>query len=112
MKPRVAFRVDNKLADDDTKLAVELIFESLDGFGPEKVVEQIEPLRKLVEARERLSGLLTSMDGNDRLDDILQEVVQNTEALKSVNEDIQKKRESNSATEAEGTTPRKKLNDN
>jgi len=84
MKPRLAFRVDNKLTGDDTKLAVEMRFKSLDDFRPENVVNQIEPLRKLLEARQRLSGLLSKLDGNDRLDELLQEVIANTDSLQKL----------------------------
>ncbi|RPJ02369.1 MAG: type VI secretion system contractile sheath small subunit, partial [Deltaproteobacteria bacterium] len=51
MKPRLAFKVDNKLSGEDTKLGVELRFKSIDDFHPEQVVQQVEPLRKLIEAR-------------------------------------------------------------
>ncbi len=84
MKPRIAFRVDNKLANDDSKLGVELRFNSMDDFGPEQVVNQIEPLRKLAEARKKLSDLLSKMDGNDRLVELLQEVISNTDALQKL----------------------------
>ncbi|MFP5261299.1 MAG: type VI secretion system contractile sheath small subunit [Blastocatellia bacterium] len=86
MKPRLAYRVDNKLADDGTKINVELKFNSLDDFDPDNVVEQVEPLRRLVEARRRLSDLLSKMDGNDRLDELLQEVIQNSSAQKQLSE--------------------------
>jgi len=84
MKPRVAFKVDNKLTGDDTKLAVELRFKSIDDFRPENVVTQVEPLRKLLDARQRLSGLLNKLDGNDKLDDLLQKVIADTDALKKL----------------------------
>jgi type VI secretion system protein ImpB len=80
MKPRLAYRVDNKLADDSTKFNVELRFSSLDDFEPDRLVQQVEPLRRLVEARSRLSDLLSKMDGNDRLEELLQEIIQNTSA--------------------------------
>jgi len=86
MKPRVAFKVDNKLANDDSKLAVELRFNSLDDFSPEQVVQQVEPLRKLVDARRRLSNLLNKLDGNDKLDELLQEAISSTEALHKLGE--------------------------
>jgi type VI secretion system protein ImpB len=86
MKPRLALKVDNKLADDETKLGVELNFKSLEDFEPEKVVNQVEPLRKLLEARSRLSDLVHKIDGNDKLDEILQSVIGNTESLKKVGE--------------------------
>jgi type VI secretion system protein ImpB len=81
MKPRLAFRVDNKLTDDDTKLGVELRFQNLDDFAPERVAEQVETLKKLMEVRQQLKGLLAKTDGNDRLAERLQEIISNTEKL-------------------------------
>jgi type VI secretion system protein ImpB len=84
IKPRLAFRVDNKLTAEDTKLAVELRFKSLDDFHPEQVAGQISPLRKLVETRQKLSDLLAKLDGNDKLDELLQEVMANTSSLEKL----------------------------
>jgi type VI secretion system protein ImpB len=84
MKPRLAYRVDNKLTADDSAMAVELKFKSLEDFHPEKVAKQIDPLRKLVEAREKLSGLLNKLDGNDKLDELLQEVISSTDSLEKL----------------------------
>ena len=67
MKPRLSFSVDNKLQDDGSKMGVELKFKSMDDFEPDNIVQQVEPLRKLVEARQKLSDLLSKMDGNDKL---------------------------------------------
>jgi len=84
MKPRVAFKVDNKLTNDDTKIGVDLNFKSMEDFEPEQVVNQVEPLRKLLEARRKLSDLMHTLDGNDKLDEVLQDVVSNTDRLKQV----------------------------
>jgi len=84
MKPHIAYKVDNKLTNDDTKMGVDLNFRNLDDFEPEQVVNQVEPLRKLLDARRRLSDLVHKLDGNDKLDEILQNVVGNTESLKKV----------------------------
>lgn len=88
MKPRLAFRVDNKLTGDDTKMAVELRFKSIDDFHPERVADQITPVRKLVEARQKLSGLLNKLDGNDRLDELLQDVITSTDSLKKLGDEV------------------------
>lgn len=78
--PRLAIRVPSKLKPDANEmLNVELKFRSMDDFGPVAVVQQIEPLRKLFEARNRLRDLLTKLDGNDELNSILREVVASTE---------------------------------
>lgn len=80
MQPHLALRVENKLDDDDTKLNVELRFKSYEDFKPDKVVQQVGRLSELIEARKRLDDLLGKMDGNDRLEELLQEVIQNTGA--------------------------------
>ena len=84
MKPRLNLRVENKLSRDGSRLGVELRFASLDDFHPERVALQVEPLRKLVEVRRRLSDLLGKLDGNDRLDELLQKVVVSPESLKLI----------------------------
>lgn len=82
--PGVALRVPNTLAKDDSKLNVELHFSNMDDFTPLALVNQVEPLRKLLEARQRLSDLLAKLDGNDELDTLLRDVVNNTEGLKEI----------------------------
>ena len=80
MKPRLSYRVDNKLTNDGSKMGVELKFQSIDDFHPDRVAQQVEPLRKLVNARQRLSDLLSKMDGNDKLEAILNEIASDTSA--------------------------------
>jgi type VI secretion system protein ImpB len=84
MKPRLVLGVDNKLADDGSKMSVELRFSKMEDFEPDNLVQQVEPLRRLVELRQNLSDLLAKMDGNDKLGDLLQDVLQNTEAQKQL----------------------------
>jgi type VI secretion system protein ImpB len=75
MKPRLAYNTENKLQDDGSKLGVELKFNKIDDFEPDNIVQQVEPLRKLVEARQKLSDLLSKMDGNEKLESILNDVI-------------------------------------
>jgi type VI secretion system protein ImpB len=84
VKPRVAFQVDNELAGDDSKLNVELNFNQLSDFDPTNVAKQVEPLKKLFEARTKLNDLIAKLDGNDDLDALLQEVASNTDNLKEL----------------------------
>jgi type VI secretion system protein ImpB len=84
MKPRLAYKVDNKLTDDNSKLGVELRFNSLEDFHPERVAAQVAPLRKLAEARKKLSDLLNKLDGNDKLEELLKEVISSTETLEKL----------------------------
>ena len=77
--PRVAMKVQNTLTDEDTKLGVELNFNKLDDFEPANVARQVPALKELLEMRDRLTQLMGKMEGNDELEDLLTEVVSNTE---------------------------------
>src|ERR1700678_2642618 len=46
MTPGLNFRVENKLNNDGTEMAVSLKFNAIEDFEPQKLVEQIEPLKK------------------------------------------------------------------
>ena len=81
VEPRAAFRVANELSDGGGEFAVDLKFKSIDDFRPESVVEQVDPLRKLLEARTKLADLRNKLAGNDKLEDILNEVLHSTEKL-------------------------------
>jgi type VI secretion system protein ImpB len=84
MTPRLAYKVENKLANDDSKISVELRFNNIEDFEPEQVAEQVEPLKKLVEVRKQLSALLAKTDGNDKLAEKLQEIIGNTELQQKI----------------------------
>jgi type VI secretion system protein ImpB len=82
--PRVAMKVQNRLTDEDTKLAVELNFKSMDDFDPGQVAEQVPALKKLLDMRLELTQLLSKMEGNDKLDRLLSEVLGNTDKAKEL----------------------------
>jgi type VI secretion system protein ImpB len=75
MKPRVAYNVENKMQEDGSKVGVDLKFTNIEDFEPDNVVQQIDPLRKLVEARQKLSDLRSKMDGNEKLENILNDII-------------------------------------
>ena len=72
--PRLALQVNNTLSADGGKLNPELKFQTLDDFGPLSVIQQVAPLKKLFEVRQRLSDLLAKLDGNESLDALLTQV--------------------------------------
>jgi type VI secretion system protein ImpB len=86
MKPRLSFSTENKLQDDGSKLGVELKFNSIEDFEPDNIVRQVEPLRKLVEARQKLSDLRSKMDGNEKLENMLNDVIQNADKQKELSD--------------------------
>jgi type VI secretion system protein ImpB len=86
MRPRVAYSVENKLSDDPNagKLAVDISFKSMEDFEPEQVARQVKPLRELLELRTRLSDLRGSLQGNEKLERLLQEVVGNSDKMQQI----------------------------
>jgi type VI secretion system protein ImpB len=81
MTPRLAYTVDNELSDqpDAGQIKVDLRFTSMDDFAPERIAQNIEPLRQLLELRTKLSDLRGSLQGNAKLDDLLFDAITNTE---------------------------------
>ncbi len=84
MSPRVAFTVENKLQDDGSKMGVDLKFNDIEDFEPDQIVQQVEPLRKLVEARQKLADLRSKMDGNEKLENILEDIISNQDKQKEL----------------------------
>lgn len=89
MQPHLSFKVDNRLSDQDGRVGVELHFRSLDDFAPDRVAEQVEPLRRLVELRRQLSDLRGSLQGNDKLEEILQATLHDQEALGRLKQELE-----------------------
>lgn len=88
MKPHLSFSVENKLSEDPDapNLKVDLHFKSMDDFEPENVARQVKPLKELLDLRQKLSDLRGSLQGNDKLEELLLDAVNNTdkrEKLKS-----------------------------
>ena len=81
LAPRTVMRVPNTLKNDGTEMAVTLDFQSIDDFEPQSVVKRVEPLAKLLEARNRLADLRNKMLGNEKLEEILDDVLKDTESL-------------------------------
>ncbi len=87
--PRLAVRVPNRLEKDSKdQLNVELVFRNMDDFNPVNIVKQVPALKKLYEGRQRLRDLLTKLDGNDNLDALLKDVIQNTESQAALKKDL------------------------
>jgi type VI secretion system protein ImpB len=90
MKPHLSFAVENKLSDesDAPQLKVDLKFKKLEDFEPANVAKQVKPLRELLELRTRLSDLRGTLQGNDKLEELLLDAVGNTENLNKLKTEI------------------------
>ncbi|GAA5172734.1 type VI secretion system contractile sheath small subunit [Viridibacterium curvum] len=91
MTPRTTFRVKNRLTEKGGELGLDLKFQSMEDFRPESVVQQVEPLKKLLEARSKLADLRGKLAGSEKLEDILQQVLTSTEQLAALQQEAGKK---------------------
>lgn len=90
MKPRLQFTVENKLSDDPNagKLGVELNFHSLDDFAPDAVVHQVPALEELLAFRTKLADLRGALQGNEKLEEILQATVGDEDKMKKLKSEL------------------------
>jgi type VI secretion system protein ImpB len=92
MKPHLAFSVENKLSEDADagQLKIDLRFKSMDDFEPEQVARQVKPLKEMLDLRTKLSDLRGSLQGNDKLEELLLEAVNNSEKLDKLKSELEK----------------------
>lgn len=88
INPKLALQVDNTLADDGTKMAVNLDFKNMDSFSPEAIVDQVEPLKQLLEARNKLRDLLSKADRSEELEKVLEEILKSTENVTDLSKQL------------------------
>ena len=81
MAPGLAFKVKNTLTDQDSELAIHLVFNKMEDFEPDQIVKQIKPLHELKQARDRLRDLLSKTDRSDELEQILEHTLKNSKTL-------------------------------
>lgn len=88
MTPGLKFKVKNTLKKDGTEIPIDLKFESIDDFLPDKVAEQVEPLKRLLDIRLKLKELLGKADCSDQLEAVLEKILKDDENLKTLSETL------------------------
>jgi len=86
--PKLNLKVENTLAGDGSEMAVDLNFNHMEDFEPHKIVDQVEPLKKLLQTRDRLRDLLSKADRSEELEDLLENILNNTEALSTLSGEL------------------------
>lgn len=90
--PKLKLSVASKLEEGGGKLPVSLAFRGLEDFHPRRVLDQIEPLKKLLEQRQRLVDLLAKLDGNEALNELLQDALRDRSRLEALKAALEKAR--------------------
>jgi len=88
MTPELNFKVKNTLKNDDSELAINLQFNSMEDFQPDNVAVQVEPLKKLLDIRTKLKDLLGKADCSEALESELEQILQNSEQLENLSKDL------------------------
>jgi type VI secretion system protein ImpB len=86
--PGLNLKVDNTLAGDDSQMAVNLKFKSLDDFDPAKVAEQVPALKAMLETRSRLRDLVSKADLSEELEGLLEQVLQDKSKLDALSAEL------------------------
>ena len=88
ISPELHFKVENTIAGDGSEMAVDLNFKSMDDFDPAKIVDQVDPLKKLMETRNKLNDLISKVDRSEELEGILESVLQDADQLKKLSGEL------------------------
>ena len=83
ISPRLDLSVEDRLKGEG-EIKVELNFKEFSDFHPEAIVQQVPRLATLLEARTQLRDLLSKLDGNDELNQLLAVVAIDHDELKKL----------------------------
>ena len=86
--PGLNMKVENTLAGDGSEMALNLKFRSMDDFEPARVAEQVPALKALMDTRAKLRDLMSKVDNSEKLEELLDEVLQDEAKLKSLSEQL------------------------
>jgi type VI secretion system protein ImpB len=88
VSPKVAMKVENTLQADGSEMSVTLDFKSMEDFEPQRIVDKVEPLKKLMETRNKLRDLLTKADRSDALESVLEKILSDAEAMAALSKEL------------------------
>ncbi|TCH99475.1 type VI secretion system contractile sheath small subunit [Roseococcus sp. SYP-B2431] len=86
--PGLNMKVENTLAGDGSEMGVNLKFRHMDDFEPAKVAEQVPALKALMETRSKLRDLMSKVDNSEKLEELLDEVLQDEAKLKQLSDQL------------------------
>lgn len=88
ISPELNMKVKNTLDPKGGDMAVGLKFRELDDFSPARVVDQVEPLKKLKAVRDQLTDLLSKADRSEDLEEVLEKTLKSSDQLKKLSESL------------------------
>ncbi len=101
INPRLVLRIPNRLSDENPEISVELRFKELSDFEPQNLAKNIPSLAELYKKRNNLKNLITKMDGNDPLENLLTQIMKNADNLQKLKKELDERDTQNSSETAE-----------
>jgi type VI secretion system protein ImpB len=87
LNPGLNLRVENTLTGEG-EIAVQMAFKSMDDFDPARIVAQVEPLNRLLEARNKIRDLLTKVDRSEDLEGLLERILSKPDQLAQLSSEL------------------------
>lgn len=88
MTPGLNMSVTNTLDGEQTEMAVALQFKSMRDFEPGAIVDQVPALKTLLDARNMLRDLLSKADRSEKLEAMLEGILQDNKDLTQLIEEL------------------------
>ena len=69
-------------------MTVDLEFNSMTDFEPGAIIQQVEPLKKMLDVRNKLRDILTRVDRSEDLEKLLEDCLSNTAQLEELAKEL------------------------
>ena len=89
INPRLVIRVVNRIDESIPETSIELLFSKIEDFEPQNLAKNIPSLSRLYEKRVNLKNLIAKMDGNDKLESLLTQIMKNNDNMQKLKQEIQ-----------------------
>src|SRR5262245_12424398 len=90
MAPQVKYTLPNKLSSDPDagEIPIDLTFESMKDFESDRMAQRDESHKKILELRTKLADLRGSIQGNDKLEAMLQETMKDADKMAQLKSEL------------------------
>jgi type VI secretion system protein ImpB len=100
ISPRLVLRVANRLSDESPETSIELTFNDMTDFQPHRLSKNVPSLKALYNKRNGFKNLIAKMDGNDKLEALLSQIMKNRSNLEKLKKELDDRTETTPQADA------------
>jgi type VI secretion system protein ImpB len=93
ISPRLVIRVANRLSDENPETSIELTFSDMADFQPQRLAQNVPTIKTLYNKRNSFKNLIAKMDGNDKLEALLSQIMKNRNNLEKLKKELDDREE-------------------